>query len=305
MPESKPRESQAPSVPAEGAAGSSNGEANDSSEQKRRLFQQWVASVRPKSPTGPGVNVSVPQASRVPTTSLASDHREASPEISMSSSSPPSPSSHPPEGVHATSTPPPSLFPAFAPQRESDSTQLYQKVPADLLRKARESHISSAPPPRAPSATTAGSVPREDPWATADERTAVFAPPPELLASVRAAAVSAGLLPSDAPASEREPASGRITAEFDVASSTQATSSEEPEVTKVAPAPSDAIETPLAMAPRASSISDAEDELEAPPRRRWPWAVAAVLIAAALAGVAMRSHVNEVPNRSRIGAPSR
>ena len=105
----------------------------------------------------------------------------------------------------------------MSPLRESDSTQLYQKVPADLLRKARERHVSTAPPPP-PSSNKANPRPfsgalHEDPWAIADERTAVFAPPPELLASVRAAAASAGLIPKDSPPSDPD-AEARVTAEF-------------------------------------------------------------------------------------------
>jgi hypothetical protein len=199
------------------------------------------------------------------------------------------------------------VFPAFSPQQESDSTQLYQKVPADLLRKARENHLSSAPPPPRANAASASQV-REDPWATADERTAVFAPPPELLASVRAAAASAGLLPSDGPASEPAP-SGRITAEFDVVG--QATASpaptEAPEITKVAPPPSEASETPVTSSARESSPgTDEQHEHEDAfaERRRWPWAVAALLIAAGLAGLAVRSQL-QVPNKPPVHAPSR
>jgi hypothetical protein len=203
------------------------------------------------------------------------------------------------------------VFPAFSPQQESDSTQLYQKVPADLLRRARESHLSSAPPPPRTSAASASQL-REDPWATADERTAVFAPPPELLASVRAAAASAGLLPSDGPASEPAP-SGRITAEFDVAGQVTASpaSSEAPEITKVAPPPSEGAETPVTPSVRESSAgSDEQHEHEheredaLAERRRWPWAVAALLIAAGLAGLAVRSQLQE-PSKSPVHAPSR
>jgi len=200
------------------------------------------------------------------------------------------------------------------PQRESDSTQLYQKVPADLLRKARERHVSTAPPPP-PSSNKANPKPftgggfHEDPWAVADERTAVFAPPPELLASVRAAAASAGLIPSDAQPSDPE-AEARVTAEFTLTESAPAEPPriQDHEVTKVAPPPAaEASDAPPADAPsEALSGSPEDEEGDAPPRRRWPWAVAVLLIASALVAMAMRSHSFEPrPGAARPGAPAR
>ena len=202
------------------------------------------------------------------------------------------------------SSPPPSLMPQMSPLRESDSTQLYQMVPADLLRRAR--HVSTPPPP--PSSNKANPTPfsglREDPWAIADERTAVFAPPPELLASVRAAAASAGLLANNTQPSDPE-AEARITAEFTLTES-GSQRIEEHEVTKVAPPPAEATETPLADAPGEALASRDEDgDVDSRSRRRWPWAVAVVLIASALAAMAMRSQAAQRPSKPHVVAPAR
>ncbi|MGC4089097.1 MAG: hypothetical protein QM756_14680 [Polyangiaceae bacterium] len=195
------------------------------------------------------------------------------------------------------------MIPFAAPVRESESTQLYQRVPQDLLRKAR--HASTPPPP--PSSGKGVKQLREDPWAIADERTAVFAPPPELLASVRAAALSAGLNPDDAAPAPPEPeAQTRITAEFPVQAPPVL---DEPEVTKVAPPPNVASDPPplvAAAAPveLASGDDQAEAEEEWRPRRRWPWAVAALLIAAGLAVMALRSQASETrPGKASVSAP--
>ena len=133
--------------------------------------------------------------------------------------------------------------------------------------------MSTAPPPP-PSSNKANPKPftgglHEDPWAVADERTAVFAPPPELLASVRAAAASAGLIPSDAQPSDPE-AEARVTAEFTLTESAAAESPriQDQEVTKVAPPPAaGASDAPPADAP-SEELPD--EEGDAPPRRRWP-----------------------------------
>ncbi|MFZ5890635.1 MAG: hypothetical protein ACOY0T_06150 [Myxococcota bacterium] len=314
MPETKPREPQS-SVPEAADGGSSNRDssapAGSDENDKRRMFQQWVASVRPKAPTGSRPSNSAPRASSAPLASpapLSASTRDSSPQLSISSSSPPgymmpsnppaaAPSSNPPPAAgHAISSRPPSLFPQLEPQRESDSTQLYQKVPADLLRKAR--HISTPPPPT-PQAKSGHTG--EDPWAVADERTAVFAPPPELLASVRAAAASAGLLPEESNKSGEVDQEARVTAEFAITDPV-APRPEDAEVTKVGMSPAlEPTETPLAAVPREAlaSTADADADAEFRPRRRWPWAIAALLIAGALAGLAARTHVlDQLPHKS-------
>ena len=333
MPETKPREPQATSP--SGATGSSNGDSTPpegSIEQvaKRRRFEQWVASVRPKAPppkpnAAAGRTQSSPTASaaNVPTAPPPADNAAASSDISVSSNPPPLMSTSPPPAGHAISNPPPSFFP-IAAQRESDSTQLYQMVPADLLRKARELQVPSEPPAPAPSAKRAAvsaEAFREDPWATADERTAVFAPPPELLASVRAAAASAGLIPKEEASSETSPPSGRITAEFDVQQPDSPSSAPQVEVgpahaepPKVTPPTRvDAAEAPSSTSLKTSSSSPppatfaAENPVdEAVSRPRWPWAVAVLVIAASLAMLAVRSHRAPAPvNPTNVGAPAR
>lgn len=328
MPETKPREPQATS--ASGATGSSNGDSTPpegSIEQvsKRRRFEQWVASVRPKAPpakpnassgrTQSAPAASAPSAANAITSPPPADHAEAAPDISVSSNPPPLMSTSPPPAGHAISNPPPSFFP-IAQQRESDSTQLYQMVPADLLRKARDLQAPSEPPaPRPKRAPASAEAFREDPWATADERTAVFAPPPELLASVRAAAASAGLIPKDEVAGETSPPSGRITAEFDLqqpdppssAPQVEVASSHAKEVTKPTPAAetAEAPKIPSSSPPPAMPAVESQAEA-AVSRPRWPWAVAVLVIAASLAMLAVRSHRAPAPvHPTNVGAPAR
>ncbi|HET9930539.1 MAG TPA: hypothetical protein VFQ35_07625 [Polyangiaceae bacterium] len=330
MPETKPRELQATSP--SGGTGSSNGDSTppeDSIEQvaKRRRFEQWVASVRPKAPPPkPNANSartsssSSVSAAQLPTAPPPPDHADAAPDISVSSNPPPLMSTSPPPAGHAISNPPPSFFP-IAPQRESDSTQLYQMVPADLLRKARELQAASEPPAPRPAAMPSADSLREDPWATADERTAVFAPPPELLASVRAAAASAGLIPKDEPAGETSPPSGRITAEFSLQDPDSASASASAPSLEAAPASASVLDAETAKVARSTGVEAAESpssspppasfrraspEEEAPARARWPWAVAVLVIAASLATLAVRSQKSPPPGRlPNVGAPAR
>lgn len=320
MPETKPREPEEPSPSSASATGSSNGDSTPpegSIEQvaKRRRFEQWVASVRPKAPpakpsvkSNPSASSPHASAASVDTTPPQADDVDASPEISVSSNPPPLMSTSPPPAGHSISSPPPSFLP-HAQQHESDSTQLYQMVPADILRKAREMQALSEPPaaPETKRKMPSADSLREDPWATADERTAVFAPPPELLASVRAAAASAGLIPKDEVAGETSPPSGRITAEFDVQapdSPAASVTAAKPQVTRAA----------VAAEPRATAISSPPPAAFAteqwqepvPARPRWPWAVAVLLIAASLGVLALRSQRAPAPPRpTNVVAPAR
>jgi hypothetical protein len=233
---------------------------------KRQMFQHWLQSVRP-APRSP-----VPRAAPAPS---------------------------------------PSPLPA-PPVTSSDHTQLSRRAPADLLREARElpSYAPPAPsgPPSARATPVAPAMPagsRDEAWAAiADERTAVFAPPPELLASVRAAAAAAGIT-LGSPA-EVSPSAPNIQVGYDAAqvdpSSDVAPQVSEHEVTKVAPTPSDtgAAES---VASLASVDSAAGDEAEFRPRgRRWLWILALLAVAGFMAwalatdsgrlhGFGVRSHM--------------